>query len=184
MSPLVINRQRVPLPSDQAAAVVTTPQRRLDAGDVAEEHGGVREDVTTPAAARARASLVNSSYVPEVMNPLFRKTPRIPLQRAVLSTAQAASHTPKRTRVLNTEDTVLHGGHGRVASTPEGLAESISFNVSTVVPPSPIPPNTNTDCYLSKTRLRSRRPATGKTADIMMLPPDKEPRKLDKWRVK
>ena len=49
-----------------AAAVVTTPQRRLDAGDVAEEHGGVREDVTTPAAARARASLVNSSYVPEV----------------------------------------------------------------------------------------------------------------------
>ena len=31
-----------------------------------EERGRDEEDVTTPAAARARASLVNTSYVPEV----------------------------------------------------------------------------------------------------------------------
>ena len=31
--------------------------------------GGERDDVTTPAAARTRASLVNTSYVPEVVNP-------------------------------------------------------------------------------------------------------------------
>ena len=101
-----------------------------------------------------------------------------------------------RTQTLHEDDTVLHGDIGRVASTPEGLvpilsqscvpnfilhlnvglAESISFNVSSVVPPSPIPANTNPDCYLSKrsTRLQGKKLADAKTADILMLPPNKE----------
>ena len=57
-----------------------------------------------------------------------------------------------------------------------GLAESISFNVSSVVPPSPIPPNTNPDCYTARRSARQRglKPGAGKTTDILMLPPDKE----------
>lgn len=79
--------------------------------------GGRDEDVTTPAAARARAALINTSYVPEVCvciyaviytpslfhpfspqlrTPLFTKTPSIPLQRAVLfsTTKKTTPHTP------------------------------------------------------------------------------------------
>ena len=57
-----------------------------------------------------------------------------------------------------------------------GLAECISFNVSSVVPPSPIPRGTNTDSYVERrsTRLQGMRPAKENGADILMLSPNKE----------
>lgn len=111
-----------------------------------------------------------------------------------------------RSEGIPADDTVLQGIMGRVASTPEGgcwapslctscivcslsvycwrdisdssagLAESISFNVSSVVPPSPIPPSANADCYTSRrsARLQAQKAPREKPADIMMLSPDKE----------
>lgn len=59
-----------------------------------------------------------------------------------------------------------------------GLVESISFNVSSLVPPSPIPPNTTVESYSRRTRSQTRKKKqekeTGPAVDILMLPPEAE----------
>ena len=59
-----------------------------------------------------------------------------------------------------------------------GLVESISFNVSSLVPPSPIPANTTVESYTRKTRSQAMKKKhekdTAPAADIMMLPPETE----------
>jgi condensin-2 complex subunit D3 len=214
-SPLLTHRTAAPPPSTQppssndvgkvgAVTPLRKPAESSGRQKVSREGGGgdtgrkKRDDVTTPAAARARASLVNTSYVPELMTPLFSKTPQVSLHRVAVA-APLSSRKPlttphtHRAEGLRSDETVLQGNVGRVASTPEGLAESISFNVSSVVPPSPIPPTSNPNCYLSRRsdRLRGRTKkatptttTTTQTADILMLPPEQEPRKLDKWRIR
>ena len=49
----------------------------------------VAEDVSSPAAAKARTAVVNSSFIANIKTPvsLFQRTPRIPLQKAVLLSA-------------------------------------------------------------------------------------------------
>ena len=49
----------------------------------------VAEDVSSPAAAKARTTIVNSSFVVNIKTPisLFQRTPQIPLQKAVLLSA-------------------------------------------------------------------------------------------------
>ena len=49
----------------------------------------IAEDVSSPAAAKARTTLVNSSFIPNIKTPvsILRKTPHIPLQKAVLLSA-------------------------------------------------------------------------------------------------
>ena len=76
----------IPIPSTAtvAAASAKTP---LPSSAVGLEN--VTEDVSSPAAAKARTTLVNSSFVPNVKTPVsqLRKTPHIPLQKAVLLSA-------------------------------------------------------------------------------------------------
>jgi len=59
-----------------------------------------------------------------------------------------------------------------------GLVESISFNMSSLVPPSPIPANTTVESYTRKTRSQAMKKRhekeTAPAADIMMLPPETE----------
>ena len=47
------------------------------------------KDVSSPAAAKARTTAVNSSFVANIKTPvsLFQRTPQIPLQKAVLLSA-------------------------------------------------------------------------------------------------
>ena len=45
-----------------------------------------------------------------------------------------------------------------------GLAESISFNVSSAIPPSPIPPTASVDSYTTRPTRRSTRKSTRKSA--------------------
>ena len=48
-----------------------------------------------------------------------------------------------------------------------GLAESISFNVSSIVPPSPIPPTASIDSYTTRpTRRSTRKSATAQNVKI------------------
>ena len=49
----------------------------------------IAEDVSSPAAAKARTAMVNSSFVANIKTPvsLFQRTPQIPLQKAVLLSA-------------------------------------------------------------------------------------------------
>ena len=49
----------------------------------------VGEDVSSPAAAKARTAVVNSSFIANIKTPvsLFQRTPCIPLQKAVLLSA-------------------------------------------------------------------------------------------------
>ena len=55
----------------------------------AENVGTTKEDVSSPAAAKARTAAVNSSFVANIKTPvsLFQRTPQIPLQKAVLLSA-------------------------------------------------------------------------------------------------
>ena len=75
-----------PIPSTAtvAAASAKTPLQSSATG-----LENVAEDVSSPAAAKARTTLVNSSFVPNVKTPVsqLRKTPHIPLQKAVLLSA-------------------------------------------------------------------------------------------------
>ena len=61
-----------------------------------------------------------------------------------------------------------------------GMAESISFNVSSIVQPSPIPPSTTLDSYTTRKSTRSRSKTRGgggggkRAVDIMMMSPETE----------
>ena len=60
--------------------------------------------------------------------------------------------------------------HTGTASSLTGLAESISFNVSSAVPPSPIPPTASLDSYTARPSryggAKSTRRSTRKVADV------------------
>ena len=47
-----------------------------------------------------------------------------------------------------------------------GLAESISFNVSSAIPPSPIPPTASVDSYTTRPTRKSTRRSTRKSASV------------------
>lgn len=228
MSPLVA-LQRTPLgniklPHHTNRGVTVTPIKTTtpahDVQDV-ENRGGSdqdqeqdreQEDVSSPAAARGRAEAMNQDFA-EMRTPatlmMQRRTPAISLQRAVLlSTARKAMRAKQQATPLTTcpDETVLDG---RLASTPEGLAENISFRVSSLIPPSPIPPNstlhqlprrnlqggndppgrstTEAERDAEKGRRRSKRVkvvASKENADIFMPLPNAEPKTLTKWKVR
>lgn len=76
-------------PKTPLATIATTTAKTPLPNFNAEQLENVAEDVSSPAAAKARTTLVNSSFVPNIRTPVsaLRKTPHIPLQRAVLLTA-------------------------------------------------------------------------------------------------
>ena len=47
-----------------------------------------------------------------------------------------------------------------------GLAESISFNISSAIPPSPIPPTASVDSYTTRPTRKSTRRSTRKSASV------------------
>ena len=67
-----------------AEAEMKTPMARPPLPSTGAENIG--EDVSSPAAAKARTTLVNSSFIADIKTPasIFRKTPQISLQKAVL----------------------------------------------------------------------------------------------------
>lgn len=79
-------------------------------------------------------------------------------------------------------DTILVGGE-RVASTPQDLAQSISFHVSSIAPPSPIMLQlTNEDAWLRAGKAPPSKRGKRKvvSADVTL----KEPAKLQQWNIK
>ena len=81
-----------PLVSRQAPIQVRKPPQTPLVTTTAMANPGVEnvaKDVSSPAAAKARTSMVNSSFVANIKTPvsLFQKTPQIPLQKAVLLSA-------------------------------------------------------------------------------------------------
>ncbi|KAL5479917.1 hypothetical protein EMCRGX_G023519 [Ephydatia muelleri] len=160
------------------------------------------DPLTTPVAPRTLARAINADYRPHIVTPVrilpggsdsphLTKTPQLNLQRMPVSTGEpnSAGHRlpPRPAREALGDESILPCG--RVASTPEGLAEMISFNASTMVPPSPIPSNTSVQSYMDARRTAKPNDGASKRAcpapaDIMMMSPDVEPRRLDKWKVK
>lgn len=206
MSPLVSVRRIQPPPrrppppaANLPPLLPLTPRDRNGAKqnrDVESQVGVEGAHVSSPASARRMAATVNSEYAASISTPAVPlKSPYIPLQRAVLmKTALKLPSTPRpQGQMPSGNETVLP--IGRAASTPEGLAECISFNVSSVVPPSPIPANLSIQSYSMRTRSQSRQrkveqevgkgkgrkvgPGTGKgkgrsQADILMISPEAE----------
>ena len=160
------------------------------------------DPLTTPIAPRTLARAINADYGPHIITPVrilsdesnsphLMKTPQLNLQKMPVSTGEpnSAGHRlpPRPPRDAPGDETILPCG--RVASTPDGLAEMISFNASTMVPPSPIPSNASVQSYMDARRTAKPKYGISKrmcpaSADIMMLSPDVEPRRLDKWKVK
>ena len=81
-----------PLVSRQTPIPVRKPPKTPLATTTVMANSGVEnvvKDVSSPAAAKARTAMVNSSFVANIKTPvsLFQKTPQIPLQKAVLLSA-------------------------------------------------------------------------------------------------
>ena len=73
----------------------------------------------------------------------------------------------------------VYGNNTFFKCTTVGLAEMISFNASTMVPPSPIPSNTSVQSYMDARRTAKPNDGASKRAcpapaDIMMMSPDVE----------
>ena len=94
ISPLV-SRQvptqdgKFPHPLIPSTAMVAAASSKTPLANSAAGLDNMAEDVSSPAAAKARTTLVNSSFVPNIKTPVsqFRKAPQIPLQKAVLLSA-------------------------------------------------------------------------------------------------
>ena len=123
LSPLVtVQRVRFPkrpLPAVTPLAVaMTTPK----VGGGIEDEG--ERDVSSPAAARKRATMVNSEYATKITTPVvLTKTPKITLQRAVLlKSAQRHAAMPRTEAGAppsgDSDETMVVG---RAASTPQGM---------------------------------------------------------------
>lgn len=85
VSPLVSRRTPATVRKPPQTALATTTATVANTGMVE----NAVEDVSSPAAARARTAMVNSSFVANIKTPvsLFHKMPHIPLQKAVLLSA-------------------------------------------------------------------------------------------------
>ena len=92
VAPLKVKMAVSPLVARHTPIQVRKPPQTPLATAVAAANTGVEnvaDDVSSPAAAKARTTMVNSSFVANIKTPvsLFQKTPHIPLQKAVLLSA-------------------------------------------------------------------------------------------------
>ena len=94
IAPLKVKMAVSPLVSRQTPIQVRKPPQiplATTTTAVANNNPGAEntEDVSSPAAAKARTAAVNSSFVANIKTPvsLFQRTPQIPLQKAVLLSA-------------------------------------------------------------------------------------------------
>lgn len=108
-------------------------------------------------------------------------TPRVNLMKMALLTSTKKSMTRGQSTLHSDQNIVTQdGGIERAASTPEGAAECISFNISSILPPSPIPRTSSVQCYM-RTCSKSK---SSNQVDILMLSPEQRPEKLSKWNIK